>query len=317
MIRGLAGLAALLAVASATGAEGSRSAISGKRITGDFSPSWSRDGKSIAFYRSAVVEAQSGVYVIRLGSHGRARWLGAGVEPEWRPGVRIVFTRPFAAGVECPQAFLFACTQTEVLTMRPDGGDVRRLTLTEESEFAPAWSPDRARIVFSRAHAIRQGGPFAVDLFVINADGTGERQLTTDPEPDLGASWSPDGRHIVFSRGSREVDLFRVNADGSGERRLTSTPVAEYDPVWSPNGKRIAFTASSNRAPYVATMNADGSGRRLLRVGHQPAWSPAGRLLVYSRARAEPSAQRFWWELAVMNADGSKPRRLVRPPVPR
>jgi TolB protein len=50
-------------------------------------------------------------------------------------------------------------------------------------------------------------------------------------------------------------------------------------------------------------MNADGSAQhRLTRNGDEPAWSPDGRSIAFSRAG----------DIYVMNNDGSEQRRLTR-----
>jgi TolB protein len=63
-----------------------------------------------------------------------------------------------------------------------------------------------------------------------------------------------------------------MNADGTGHRNLTRNRAQDYSPTWSPDGRQIAFIRTRNSSRYH---------------GHP-------------------------WELWVMNADGSRQRRLVR-----
>jgi TolB protein len=114
------------------------------------------------------------------------------------------------------------------------------------------------RIVFQRLDP-RRGQP---RLYTIEPDGKSLRTLTAPGAADGGdsqASWSPDGRRIVFRRLSdvgqpdERVDLYVVNADGTGLRNLTRASCSgscrtSEEPAWSPDGKRIAFSRTTETA---------------------------------------------------------------------
>lgn len=77
-------------------------------------------------------------------------------------------------------------------------GRRRRLTVTPEHEFSPAWSPDRTRIAFAR----NLGGS-EYDVFVMNADGSSIARLTASPGPDERPPGFPTGawRSEAFATG--------------------------------------------------------------------------------------------------------------------
>jgi len=116
-----------------------------------------------------------------------------------------------------------------------------------------------------------------------------------------------------------------VRADGTGRRQLTSG-LATTDPAWSPDGRKIAFTRREDVGEYttfseddVFVMDADGSDVRQLTEEQenvhagQPAWSPDGREIVFTRGASVPSGIIVRpGEIHVMNADGSDVRRLTR-----
>ena len=66
-----------------------------------------------------------------------------------------------------------------IFAMRPDGGDVRRLTDGPLADENSVFSPDGTRIVFSRRISTRN-----YDLFEMRADGTGVVRLTSTPASD-------------------------------------------------------------------------------------------------------------------------------------
>jgi TolB protein len=70
------------------------------------------------------------------------------------------------------------------------------------------------------------------------------------------------------------------------------------DPAWSPEGTRLAFTRV-NAGLFV--INADGSGERFIGPGATPDWSPDGGSLVFSHMD----------DIFVMSLDGSGRRRLA------
>ena len=121
-------------------------------------------------------------------------------------------------------------------------------------------------------------------------------------------AYSPDGRTIAVSRfedgdGGRVQRLWLVDADGGDARRL---PVAdrqpadwEFDAVWSPDGRFLAF---ARRTP--GGVRPDGGLSRIVVVevatgavvgrltppaadqeDTQPAWSPDGGTLAFTRGR--------------------------------
>jgi TolB protein len=165
-------------------------------------------------------------------------------------------------------------------------------------------------------------------LFMSNRDGNGEIylaragqdwiNLTNDPAADNWPEWSPDGARIVFqSKRSGNLDIWVMNADGSSPLQLTHDPEPDYLPAWSPDGRRITFTSwrhepeDTERAPFIYLMNADGSEqRRLVRPSLQTsagaAWSPDGKLLVFSRKNGEEGAT-----LCIADHDGANERPLT------
>jgi TolB protein len=110
------------------------------------------------------------------------------------------------------------------------------------------------------------------------------------------------------SRRDGTFHVYVMNADGSGVRRLTSTDKTDHNPAWSPDGKRIVY---SREGALFVTPTAGGRARR---VGHgfgsanDPAWSPDGTRIAFDYRR--PGFQNR--ELYVMNADGTRLRELTR-----
>jgi Tol biopolymer transport system component len=85
----------------------------------------------------------------------------------------------------------------EIWVMNADGSDQHQVTNLGGANFAPFFTPDGRRIIFSSNYKNPRSRNF--DLYLINADGTGLEQVTTNPDFDGFPQFSPDGRQIVWA----------------------------------------------------------------------------------------------------------------------
>lgn len=216
------------------------------------SPSWSPDGRRLAFEKAAA----QAVWIMNAdGSEQRLLRGAKGGSPAWSPdGRRIAFD---GVGIWMVDA---------------NGGGRNRLS---RAGFSPAWRPDGRTIAF--VDQVEADDLESTEIFVMDADGRNQRRLTRNRVTDGSPRWSPSGRLIAFNRGD---DIYVMKPDGRGARRLMRNG---YDPTWSPDGRQIAF----NRDFTIWVMNADGTGqhrispsrgrgRHSLGAHSAPAWSPRG-----------------------------------------
>jgi Tol biopolymer transport system component len=195
--------------------------------------------------------------------------------PAWSPdGRKLAFERrvsPLVNG-QC------AC-DIDLFVMNADGSGQQSLTRHPVYDRHPVWSPDGQKLAFVRYR----------DVWVMNADGSDQRRVTPNRQGDRDPVWSPGGQQMAFTsfRGFN-WDVWVMNADGTGHRNLTRNRAQDYSPTWSPDGSKIAFVRTRNSSrlhghPWeIWVMNADGSGQQLLaRKASHPAWSPAGRRIVF------------------------------------
>jgi Tol biopolymer transport system component len=99
----------------------------------------------------------------------------------------------------------------ELYVARADGSEMRQVTQLGNANWAPFFTPDGTRILFSSNHASPMGFPF--NLFMVNLDGTGLEQVTFDTAFDSFPMFSPDGKRLVWGSnrnngGTRATNLF-------------------------------------------------------------------------------------------------------------
>ncbi len=230
----------------------------------DGEPSWSPDGRQIAFASSR--DGNREIYVMTGRSQTRLTNDPADdSHPRWSPdGTRIAFMSRRDGN-------------DEIYVMNADGSALTRLTNNPAVDINPSWSPDGQRIAFTST----RDGDFNEEIYVMAADGSGTTRLTNSPGLDDHPSWSPDGTQIAFmSRRDGNVEIYVMAPDGSNPTRLTNNPAVDFQPTWSPDGQHIAFASNRDGGNWeIYVMAADGSGQtRLTNSARQdwwPSWAPA------------------------------------------
>jgi Tol biopolymer transport system component len=257
-----------------------------------FSPSWSPNGRRIAF-ESPVL---GGYDVSIVNTDGTAfRRLSQGDLPSWSPdGSRIAFYR-------------FLAQRTELYTIRPDGSG-EALVSHSASAYPvdgeprpPAWSPDGKLLAFVA------GDPPA-RIVIADAVGASSRVFVTSLDEGLSTPiWSPDGRQIAyvsFARGQPALEVARV---ASGVSRQVAGNA--MNPTWSPDGRSLAFTTIRRRQLFVVP--GEGGRKRQLtreeptsRIEGSAAWGKDGRILFAHTPGSD-------WEIMTASAGGNRLRQLT------
>ncbi len=198
----------------------------------------------------------------------------------------------------------------EIYVIQSDGSNQTRLTFNPADDFAPAWSPDGARITFTS----KRDGGFTV--YVMNADGSNPLALTSATKTDSWSSWSPDGQHIVFQsyRDGGGSEIYVMNPDGSNQTRLTNSPAIKEQPKYSPDGSKILYSYLStdffNHTPQGEIYVMDATGANQTRLTFDQAndfyanWSGDGSHIVFFSQRAPGG-------VFVMQANGSNVTHLL------
>jgi Tol biopolymer transport system component len=242
----------------------------------DIYPTWSPDGREIAFERGFGKQGASHLFVMNAdgsGVHQVGDVATASGGPSWMP-----------AGDE----IVFDDIQGGISSIGVDGSGPRHIAA---KAFNPTVSPDGKTIAFVRGPAI----------YAINADGSNAHALLEPPESSTSGKdmhlftlrepqWMPDGDHLMFVK----LDLFEVakakggstieivDAEGANERTVTKvfTVLPEIiTPSPSPDGESIVFAGRRGETDGIWTVSVDGGEPQLLLENYkyaQPSWGAAG-----------------------------------------
>ena len=265
----------------------------------DEEPSWSPDGRKIAFRsdRSGnfdiwVMDADGGQQQ-QLTTHESGDF-----SPCWSPdGQRIAFASEKIGNIG----------NRDIWVMDADGGNMRQITAHNALDSAPSWSPDGKKIAF---YSDRSGNR---DIWVMDANGGNLQKLTTYKCSGSSPSWSPDGRKIAFySTRSGNYDIWVMDANGGNLQKLTTHDAIDYSPEWSPDGRKIAFYSERNGGGDIWMMDANGGNLQKLTTykcsGSSPSWSPDGRKIAFQSLRPDYVNYNIW----VMELEGVFPGANLR-----
>jgi Tol biopolymer transport system component/DNA-binding winged helix-turn-helix (wHTH) protein len=272
------------------------------RQSTDCCPSYSPDGKSIAFSR--MDDGKFEILVIPSGG-GAERVVFSGParadrgEVAWTPdGKGLVFSENFRSGTNSILMLTLDDHQTKRVTNPPPGA-VDRM---------PVYSPDGQYLAFVRSDNLE-----FQNIYIQTADGTA-RKITSTPTRVMGPpTWSADSQSILFSSAEeRGPQLWRVGI-GGGEM---PSPVSQVgNNAWHPTVARRGYRLAYQQTATIASLwkldlanSGSESGRGLLTrsegKNEAPQISPDGKRLAFMSDR---SGSMEIWTSAV---DGSNPVQL-------
>src|SRR5436305_5736007 len=182
------------------------------------------------------------------------------------------------------------------------GGWPSQLTISDQRQIDPVWSPNGKWIAFSSDH----DGDEQWDLLLVSPL-TGEMvNLTNTPDvAEEGAAWSPDSRYIAYMSKPRKSSTFEIEVMDVLTKRFrpltkdTSKELGNFNPLWSRDGKWIAYTQIHATGKDSNIFVADAmSGKATLFTPHSDehtyqatAFSPDGKyLLITSNATGYENA---------------------------
>lgn len=202
-------------------------------------PSWSPDGKQIAYHAYDGNDYEIRIFTLVTGTdtpitnNNTNDW-----NPVWSPdGSQIAF-------------YSTEDGDYEIYLMDIDGSNRHQITHNATIDRFPGWSPDGNRITYTTY----LGGKY--QIYIMSKDGTRSEFRAYG----CISYFSPDGKQILYGQYCSAGDYGKIlimNSDGSGLPQVLHE--SGRNAAWSPDGSQIIFESDSTGNSEIWIMDADGS----------------------------------------------------------
>lgn len=271
----------------------------------DISPTWSPDGRFLAFVR-IFADGKAGIYLVpTLGGLERELvtdiWSAGTAVPAgrlaWSPDSKFLV---FAGRTDQAE------TQLHLFLYDFEKQEKRQLTNSSEDDRMPVFSPDGKTLAFIRG---------LDEIYVMPAAGAEPRQLTFDNRRIFGLAWSAQGNELIFSSArAGNPTLWKVAATGGTPQALTPGGEQVGNLAISHDGKRLAYVqnirdsniwqleVSDSQSPPIAPAPLIASTR----LEMHPEFSPDGKHIAFVSTRSG------WREVWLSDSAGHSLVQLTR-----
>jgi hypothetical protein len=236
-----------------------------------FEPSWSPNGKRIAFVQHAPGTFDSDVYTMKADGSDKTRITrtkGSEWEPAFSPdGKRIVYRKG-----------KFRSAGGTLYTIRTSGQGREKLGKGEDPDWSvPSPGNRGGRIAFA---AFADAAPCGSTTHTFSVKPSGRNPLLADFDcaVALEPAWDPEGEILAVSSQAPAVagrDIFVNRYDGGLPGRFTDLPGNDNEPTLSPTGTQILFHSEDNGLYYTTGPLAEVAIPNTADVdAAQPSWQP-------------------------------------------
>jgi TolB protein len=225
------------------------------------SPSWSPDGKSLAYV--SFESSRPEIFIQQLATARRTKvssFRGLNSAPSWSPDGKFL------------ALVLSKDGSPDIYTLNTTTKRLKRLTKHRSIDTEPVWATDGRSIIFT---SDRSGAP---QLYEVRVEGGKPRRITFEGRYNSAANVSPDGRYIAMVHLDRgQYRIAQLDRETGNLIVLTDASLDE-SPSFSPNGKMLLYASTLGNNGYLFAVSIDGRAKHKLsdQAGdiREPVWGP-------------------------------------------
>jgi len=225
------------------------------------SPSWSPDGKSLAYV--SFENERPEIFIQHLATARRSKvagFRGLNSAPSWSPDGKFL------------ALVLSKDGSPDVYTLNTATKRLKRLTKHRSIDTEPGWTSDGRAIIFT---SDRAGSP---QLYQVNANGGKPKRLTFEGRYNTAASLSPDGKFVAMVHGDKGQYKIAQYERETGNLIVLTDSSLDESPSFSPNGKMLLYASTRGNNGFLFAVSIDGRAKHKLsdQAGdiREPVWGP-------------------------------------------
>ncbi|NQW68952.1 MAG: Tol-Pal system protein TolB [Betaproteobacteria bacterium] len=228
------------------------------------SPSWSPDGKKVAYV--SFEDRKPVIYIHELATGRRialSNQKGNNSAPAWSPdGKKLAIS-------------LSKDGNTQIYSINADGSGLQRLTRGNTIDTEPQYSPDGRSIYFT---SDRGGNP---QIYRMSAEGEqveGGKRVSFKQGFVTSPRISPDGKYLAYiANVGGGFRLYIMNL-ATGDSQALSDGTSDESPSFAANGKYVLYSTRVGNRRVLAAVSVDGNTKQILSIPgsdvRQPSWGP-------------------------------------------
>lgn len=228
------------------------------------SPSWSPDGKKVAYV--SFEDRKPVIYVHELATGRRialSNQKGNNSAPGWSPdGKRLAIS-------------LSKDGNTQIYGINADGSGLRRLTRGNTIDTEPQYSPDGRYIYFT---SDRGGQPQIYRMPAEGEQAESAKRVSFKQGFVTSPRISPDGKQMAYIANVGGAFRLYIMNLATGETQALTDGSSDESPSFAANGKYVLYSTKVGGKRVLAAVSVDGNSKQVLSIPgsdvRQPSWGP-------------------------------------------
>ena len=228
------------------------------------SPSWSPDGKKVAYV--SFEDRKPVIYVHELATGRRiaiSNQKGNNSAPAWSPdGKKLAIS-------------LSKDGNTQIYSINADGTGLSRLTRGNTIDTEPQYSADGRFIYFT---SDRGGNPQIYRMSSEGEQAEGAKRITYKQGFVTSPRISPDGKYLVYIANIGGAFRLYILNLATGDSQSLTDGSSDESPSFAANGRYVLYSMKVGGKRVLAAVSVDGNSKQVLSIPgydvRQPSWGP-------------------------------------------